>query len=386
MRIGIVSGYMPPHLGGIERIGQNLFTGYAAAGIEVRWVASRAPSNAPTREGQQIRVPCVNLVEDLLGVPVPLWGFRGWAEVNRLVQWADAVHVLECLYVCSAMAVILARWHGKPAVVSQNIGFVQYRSPLLNWLEHVAYLTLGRPVLRGASHVVLATPTAAAHVRRLFRGRGPQSSEFPVGIDTSRFRPATRTERRAARARLELPQERPIVLFAARLVEKKGVPVVVEVSRRLPRAGFFVLGDGPLRSLILEAGGNVYWRRTVSPDTMTDYYHAADCLVLPSHGEGLPLVVQEAMACGLPVVIADDEPYAQQLIEANVCRPAPRSADLLAKRVLEVIESPPASLGTRARAYAEQHWSLGTMVARHLSLFSELLARPIAPRELARRS
>lgn len=87
MKVGLVTSYMPPHLGGIERIAENLFTGYTDSGAEVRWVSSRAPADAPRREDRRTRVPCFNLVEDLLGVPVPIWGPTGWAEVKRLTQW-----------------------------------------------------------------------------------------------------------------------------------------------------------------------------------------------------------------------------------------------------------------------------------------------------------
>jgi len=133
-----VTSYMPPHLGGIEQIAENLFTGYTSAGVEVRWVASRVPADAPPREGGRIRVPCFNLVEDVLGVPVPVWGPSGWAEIKRLVQWADAIHVLDCLYLSSAMAVMLSKRHDKPVLVSQNIGLIRYAFPPLNWIERVA--------------------------------------------------------------------------------------------------------------------------------------------------------------------------------------------------------------------------------------------------------
>src|SRR2546421_3867599 len=111
MKVGLVTSYMPPHLGGIEQIAEDLFTGYTSAGVEVRWVASRVPADAPPREGGRIRVPCFNLVEDVLGIPVPVWGPSGWGEIKRLVQWADAIHVLDCLYLSSAMAVMRSEEH-----------------------------------------------------------------------------------------------------------------------------------------------------------------------------------------------------------------------------------------------------------------------------------
>ena len=371
MKIGLVSSYMPPHLGGIEQIAESLFQGYRARGHDVRWVSSRVPSAEPAEEDGRIRVPCMNATERALGVPVPIWGPRGWSEVGRLAAWADALHVIECLYVSSAMAVARARGYRRPVVLSQNIGFVWYRWRAVRWIESLAYATLGRSVLRRASHVVLATPTAEAYVDRLLGGRPANASAFPIGVDTERFRPAPPAERGRARMELALPADGALTLFAGRLVEKKGVAIAIEVARRLPAVRFLMLGDGPLRHLFGDAPPNVTWWRGVPARRMPEVYRAADALLLPSHGEGLPLVVQEAMAAGLPCVIADDEPYAQALIEHEACAGAPRTAAGMAARLSAALDEP-ARLGLRARAYAERQWSLPTMVDRYLALLHEL--------------
>jgi len=374
MKLGLVTSYMPPHLGGMEQIAETLYTGYASRGVDVRWVSSHIPRSTPTQEGDRVRVPCFNLVEDLLGVPVPVWGPTGWAAVKRLVEWADALHVIECLYLTSAIAVVLARRYGKPVVVSQNVGFVQYRFRPLNWLQRAAYVTLGASVLRHASHVVLATPTAAGYIAALCGDTLRQTSTFPVGIDTSRFRPAVAGDKRAARVRLGLSPDGVFVLFAGRLVEKKGLQIVLDVCRRLPNVHFVVVGDGPLRDRLNDRPENVIWHQAVAPEQMPAYYQAVDCVLLPSHGEGLPLVVQEAMASGLPVVMSEDEPYAEGLIGARVCGAAPRDPEAMATRLVEMIDGRDPELGQRARSYAERHWGADTMVSRHLTLFETLLA------------
>jgi glycosyltransferase involved in cell wall biosynthesis len=374
MKLGFVTSYMPPHLGGLERIAETFYTGYVSRGIDVRWVSSRIPRHLPHEEGGRVTVPCFNLIEDVLGLPVPIWGPTGWAEMKRLVQWADALHVLECLYLSSAMAVLLARRQGKPVVVSQNIGFVQYRFPPLNWIERAAYTTLGASVLRHASHVVLATPTAARYVSELCGDTLRQTSTFPVGIDILQFQPASAADRNASRARLNLPSHGPLVLFAGRLVEKKGLQIVLDVSRRLPAINFVVVGDGPLRDRMNDRPANLTWHDAVSLEKMPDYYRSADCVLLPSHGEGLPLVVQEAMASGLPVVISENEPYAEALIEARVCVAAPRYPEPMAICLAEAVNGHDPDLGKRARSYAERHWAANTMVTRHLTLFETLLA------------
>ena len=133
------------------------------------------------------------------------------------------------------------------------------------------------------------------------------------GVDASRFAPAPQIVRRAAQLRRQLgiPLGAPVVLFVGRLTCDKGIPELIEAfsqlavrfpELRLLLAGCFEDGD-PLPSdtrRYLETHPQVILAGAV-PDT-APYYATADVLVLPSHREGLPTVVLEAQAAGVPVV------------------------------------------------------------------------------------
>lgn len=374
MKLGVVTHYMPPHQGGIEHVAEVLFSGYADLGIDVRWIASRMPALAPAREARRIRVRCWNGLERRLGVPVPIWLAEGWRELARLVRWADALHVHDCLYPSSAIAVALARRGAKPVLLSQHVGFVHYTLPVLNWLERAAYATLGRATLRGASRVVFATPAAARHVGALLQIPPERTCAIPNGIDTQRFRPMSLAETRMARESLRLPPDRPIVLFAGRLVAKKGIGLVLGVSDRLPGTHFLIVGDGPMRHLLSRRRDNVSWIPAVPPERMSECYGACDCVLLPSRDEGLPLVVQEAMASERPAVISEDEPYAADLIAAGVCAGAPRAEHVLSDRVRRLVEGEAREMGARARAYAEAHWDRKKMVDRYVRVLEDMTA------------
>jgi glycosyltransferase involved in cell wall biosynthesis len=372
MKLGVVTHYMPPHQGGIEHVAEVLFSAYTEAGIEVRWIASRVPAAAPANEARRIRVRCWNGLERALGVPVPIWSADGWRELARLVQWADALHVHDCLYPSSAVAMALARRAGKPVLLSQHVGFVHYAVPVLNWVEQAAYATLGRAILRGASRVVFATPAAARYVATLLPIAPERTIAIPNGIDTTRFRSMTSEEGRMARERLGLPLDRPIVLFAGRLVAKKGIELVLGVSDYLPGTHFLIVGDGPMQHLLRTRRENVSWIPAVLPERMPDCYGACDCVLLPSRDEGLPLVVQEAMASARPAVISEDEPYAADLLQAGVCAGAPRAEAPLAGQVRRLIEGEAREMGPRARAYAEAHWERKTMVDRYVRVLEHM--------------
>jgi glycosyltransferase involved in cell wall biosynthesis len=133
------------------------------------------------------------------------------------------------------------------------------------------------------------------------------------GVDASHFAATPQIVRRAAQLRhqLGIPLGAPVVLFVGRLTCDKGIPELIKAfsqlvvrfpELRLLLAGCFEDGD-PLPSdtrRCLETHPHVIFAGAV-PDT-APYYAAADVLVLPSHREGLPTVVLEAQAAGVPVV------------------------------------------------------------------------------------
>jgi glycosyltransferase involved in cell wall biosynthesis len=279
------------------------------------------------------------------------------------------LHVHDCLYPSSALATFFAQRQAKPVLLSQHIGFTRYRFLGLNGIEWLAYQTLGRSVLRRAEHVVLVTPSAQDYIPRLMRDT-LDASTIPNGIDIARFKPAGPDGRRAARVRLNLPVDEKIVLFAGRLVARKGIDLVLAVARTVPAVLILIVGDGPLRHLLKDSPGNVVWQPWMSHDRMPDCYQAADCLLLPSVDEGLPIVVQEALACGLPAVVSEGELYAISLVQADACTAARRTPESMAARLNEVISGRLVLHG--GRAYAEAEWSLQTMINRYVAILERL--------------
>src|SRR5262249_18270538 len=125
------------------------------------------------------------------------------------------------------------------------------------------------------------------------------------GVDTARFRPASADERRSLRSRLGLPADRPVLLFLGRFVEKKGLPVVRALAERFPRLHWVLAGWGPIDPASWQLP-NVGVVRSPGTEERRPLYASADLLVLPSVGEGVPLSVQEAMACGTPALIGEE--------------------------------------------------------------------------------
>src|SRR5712671_2669292 len=148
-RLMLVTAYYPAHQGGVERVAGELATRLAREALaQIEWHASDCDS--PPRDAAGLR--CVparssNAAEQRLGFPYPLWSGRALWRAARAARHADAVHLHDCLYLPNLIAFVAARLARRPVIVTQHIGFVPYRSPVLRILLSAANRLLGALVL-----------------------------------------------------------------------------------------------------------------------------------------------------------------------------------------------------------------------------------------------
>lgn len=377
MRITLVTHYYPAHRGGIELVAAEIARHLAAGhGAQISWHASDCdlPPSIPG-------VACVpasscNAIERRFGVPFPLWTPAALRRTARAARAADAVHLHDCLYVPNVAAYAAARLAGRPVIVTQHIGMVPYRNPLLRALLFLAYRTLGRLVLGGATQVVFISDAVRRQFEAFVRFRSAPAL-VPNGVDTRVFRPVDEMRRAALRAELGVGAATPLLLFVGRFVEKKGLPVLRLLAERLAQARWLFAGWGP-DDPERWALPNVTVARGRSGASLAPLYQAADLLVLPSRGEGFPLVVQEAMACGTPALVTAETaagcPDAAHLLLAEEIG----GADVAARwerRIREITcaASGPAALRAAVAAHAAASWSWERCAER----YAELLRRGV---------
>ncbi len=131
-----------------------------------------------------------------------------------------------------------------------------------------------------------------------------------LGRDGEQFQPAS--NRAEIRARLGWPAEGMVAVYVGGLVESKGISDLAAACEPLLNQHddfhLVCVGDGPSRSVLKELSGRIMRNDAVilpgqvAPEEVPRYLQGADFLVLPSHSEGMPQVVLEAMDCGLSVV------------------------------------------------------------------------------------
>ena len=173
--------------------------------------------------------------------------------------------------------------------------------------------------------------------------------------------PLTETERAAVRTRFGIPETAPLILAAGRLSEQKNFAVLVDavgtLKRTVPSLHTIIAGDGPQRAALrARADSLALGNRLQLPGNVTELtplMQTADLFVLPSLWEGLPLVLLEAMACGLPVVASDIAGIAEVVTDGvdGVLVP-PGDSGPLAGALRDLLEQEPTRLALSQRATA----------------------------------
>lgn len=158
--------------------------------------------------------------------------------------------------------------------------------------------------------------------------RSDQISVAPNAVDLGWFTGAAAAVQQHKdhwRAQRGLPER--YFLFVGRLVREKGVFDLLHAYEQLPlvlreQIGLVFAGEGPMRAELESHAreihpGSVHFAGFLHREELASYYALAECFVFPTHTDTWGLVVNEAMACGLPVVCTRVAGCAADLIHEN---------------------------------------------------------------------
>jgi alpha-maltose-1-phosphate synthase len=319
IRLLMLSHYFDERRGGIEQVARALASELCLQGFRLTWCAAgTAESQSQAGNSECYRVPLAasNVAETLLKVPYPLLLPSAWRRIFMQAKVSDVVMAHDALYMTSIVGYLAARAYRKPFVAVQHVGVVPYHNRFLRGLMAVANRLVAVSILRRADRVIFISELTMRHFARV-RWRRPPTLIFN-GVDTDIFSPAANgTDPRPTRESLGLPFGVPVALFVGRFVEKKGLQVLERLARRFGDVVFAFAGQGTLDPVNWGLP-NVRVFRSLSGTGLAALYRASDLLLLPSVGEGFPLVVQEALACGLTVICGADTARADSRAESFI--------------------------------------------------------------------
>ncbi len=230
---------------------------------------------------------------------------------------------------------------------------------------------LGGRVLRGAAGVVAAGCYPAREAERA-AGGALRGVVVPPGVDVDRFRPLADADRRAVREAFGLDPDRPLVLGVSRLVPRKGFDVLIDAVAGLPDVQLAIAGAGRDRARLerraRERGIDARVRflgRVPDDDSFPQLYASADVFAMPCRdrwggleAEGFGIVFLEAAAAGVPAVAGRSGGSHEAVVDGRALAVRGALAGLLADDGLR------ARMGAAARARAVMEFSYDTLAAR----------------------
>lgn len=371
-----------PHVGGIERVVYEQSSRLPKYDFEPKVLTSRMGRNRDyVLNG--IKVQCYDSLNIgfRFGIPYTIPHFLSYKTFLHCINLSDIVHAHGHPYLSSLLASGIAKKQAKPLVVTQHNTFIKYNG-FLDTVERLNDLTVGKGVLRRADKILVVSNATQKYVLSL--GISPKKIEvIHNGVDLSRFKNIVGA-REKIRRKLKISKESIVVLTVRRLVFKNGIDTLIESAKtaigKNKKLVFLVIGNGPdfkeVKSRVEQLKIADEFRLTgfVSDQDLPFHYNAADFFVLPSKsGEGLPLVILEAMASGLPVIATKVGGIPEVMIEGLGSIVPPDNPKALADAIVDLSLKKLAPLKEELRGRVTEKHSWDKNVAKLVEIYEELI-------------
>jgi glycosyltransferase involved in cell wall biosynthesis len=368
-RLHVVHVLSSFELGGQERVALDLAASQVRAGHRVTALSLAPPPDGPmAAEFAGSGVTVDRVARPRPGVDVSL--------LLRLARWFRA-HGVDLVHTHNRMPLI----YGAPA--ARLAGAAAVHTKHGSNPKGGTRLLAGNLAGRFVHAFVAVSPETAAFARSRREVDERRLSVIPNGIELSRFRPDAEARARV-RASLGIEPGAWVVGTVGRLAVEKNQSLLLRAAAPMLEAGsrLILVGDGPLRedlSGLATALGVAPWvhvlgaRRDV-PDVLS----ALDAFVLCSDLEGLPLVIPEAMAVGLPVLSTRVGGIPTVIDEGRTGYLVPPGDEVALRSRLEALRADPRAAqacGARAREESLARFSSARMAAEYLALYEHVLDR-----------
>lgn len=355
-------------IGGAERQAMLLAKGLRRRGWRVSVVALSGDGGAAAKELRACGVAFTSL-EMRKGLADP----RGWIRFHRWLKREQP----DLLHAHLPHAAWLCRWSRLAAAVPVVIDTLHSSSTGKSG-RHFGY-ALSR---RLPDHVTAVSRATAMSHLAAGMVREERLSILGNGIEVEAWAPNTQA-RATARRQIGLKDEF-LWMAVGRLEAVKDYPTLLRAMARAPEnARLFVLGAGPLqaelRKQAVQLGLDQRVRFAGFEPNVAHWMQAADGFVLSSRYEGLPMVLLEAGACGVPAV-ATDVPGTREVVVEGVNGWLARAADpiSLGEAMIKLMQMPLEeryAMGECARRRVINEFSMDIVLNRWEQLYERLLAQ-----------
>lgn len=351
-------------------------------------IVSVGPSNAQYNEhclplARKRNITICSFFKAALTTPPEIAFFEGngtlkgfWRSLRAAIDAGpyDVVHVhAPQTGACMILWSLLSRRSLSNAVCTVHNSFQNY-DLRDRFLWFIVFAFFPRIVL--CSHAALASLPA---ILRLLGGK--RVSVVQNGVDTERV------GRVLASTTIRRTNGPFTVISVGRLINMKNPMTLLQAFSESdePQSKLVYVGDGPLRPRLIEEAtrlglnSRVSFTGLIGRDEVYRQIVEADILVSTSRGEGLPIAVLEAMACGRPLILSDIEPHREIVGGLDlVTLIQPDDVNAFAREIRRMMHMPDEdrmAVGGRCRVVVEHDFSLKAMHRSYAAVYAGMICR-----------
>ncbi len=304
-------------------------------------------------------------------------------SLRKRISRFDVVHISEVWSFSAAFASYYSIKFKKPYIVSPRGSLYPYTFKKKIWKKLPYYHLVTKRILEKASLIQYVTEDEKAQSHSFLRLKN-KPVVVPSGIDFTEF--SALPEKDELKSRFPFLKGKKVILFLSRINWIKGLDILVESFKELAgtRDDLHLLiagedlGDGykeVVRSWVKEGGiGNmVTFTGLLKGKDKLMAYTGSDIFVLPSYSENFGMVVIEAMACGIPVIISDKVGLSKEVKEYDAGIVVSTKAENLTETLKTLLDN-----GELRRTYAEkgkkfaQYYNIDNVADMMIRAYKEL--------------
>lgn len=341
MNIGIFTDIYYPYLNGVTIAVDNLTKELRKKGHTVYLFAPKIKDHKDV-DSNVFRLSSTRVIfsapEVRLPIPIPNKNLRKIFELDL-----DLIHA-HGSGAFSLLGYQISRIKGLPFILSFH-GILT---------EYIHYLFRGKIFKQGSAvrfsrmfgNVSGGITTPSEKMREILLSYGIKKPimVIPNVVDTSIFGISKKT---FLQKRLHLPQNAPIILAVGRLGKEKNFAFIVRMFKRLAEkentSHLVFVGKGPEKENLVDLSGGLINKRVhftgeINVEYMPFVYASASVFVFASTTEVHPMVILEAAAAGLPLVLVDDPAYKNMIVDGFNGFLLPQREDIFAEKLKKLLE------------------------------------------------
>ena len=224
---------------------------------------------------------------------------------------------------------------------------------------------LEQHVFKSADRIIVTTDEMLKNLEELLPVSQEQIDVIPNYVETDRFIP------------IETEKDYDI-LFIGRLADQKNPTALLETVLEL-KCLTVMIGNGPLEKELKENYGNMNgrleWKGNIPNSKLPGYMNRSKIFVLPSHYEGHPKTLIEAMSCGMAVIGTDLPGIREVILHGENGWLCDTDTDSISQAIRHLLNEPALTLrlGNNARKFVIRNYALENIVDKELSLIEEVV-------------